>query len=57
MLIHAFHRTPSLTRDRYEEVVRRLTDKEKIESLADLPFPGLLLHAAGSAGLLRLRRV
>jgi hypothetical protein len=47
MFILAFHRTPSLTRERYEEVVRRLTGKERIESSADLPFPGLLFHAAG----------
>lgn len=47
MLILAFHRTPSLTRERYEEVVRRLTGKERIESAADLPFPGLVFHAAG----------
>lgn len=47
MLILAFHRTPSLTRERYEEVVRRLTGKERLDSPADLPFSGLLFHAAG----------
>ena len=47
MLILAFHRTPSLTRERYEEVVRRLTGKERLESPTDLPFSGLLFHAAG----------
>ena len=47
MLMMAFHQTPSLTRDRYEEVVRRLTGKTRLESPADLPFEGLLMHAAG----------
>jgi hypothetical protein len=47
MLILAIHETPSLTQERYEEVVRRLTGKDRIESPADLPFEGLLVHAAG----------
>ena len=48
MLILAFHRVPSLTRERYEEVVRRLTNgKSRLESLADLPFEGVLFHATG----------
>ena len=48
MFILAIHRTPSLTRERYEEVVRRLTyGRERIESPSDLPFEGLLVHAAG----------
>jgi hypothetical protein len=47
MLILAIHQTPSLTQEKYEEVVRRLTGKTRIESPADLPFEGLLVHAAG----------
>jgi hypothetical protein len=48
MLIMAVHQVPSLTRERYEEVVRRLTNgKSRIESPADLPFDGLLMHVAG----------
>jgi hypothetical protein len=48
MLILAVHETPTLTRERYERVVRRLTGgKSRIESPADLPFEGLLVHAAG----------
>jgi hypothetical protein len=48
MLILAVHETPTLTRERYEEVVRRLTGgKRRIESSSDLPFEGLLVHAAG----------
>lgn len=42
----AVHRVPSLTQERYEEVVRRLTKgKNRLESLSDLPFDGLLVHA------------
>jgi hypothetical protein len=47
MLILAIHQTPTLTQERYEEVVRRLTGKSRIESPSDLPFEGLLVHAAG----------
>ena len=48
MAIMAFHRTPSLTKERYEEVIRRLTGKEPpLQALDDLPFTGLLFHAAG----------
>ena len=47
MLIMAVHQTPSLTRGRYEEVVRRLTGKDQRESPDDLPFEGLLMHVAG----------
>jgi hypothetical protein len=48
MLIMAVHQVPSLTQERYEEVVRRLTGgKSRIESLSDLPFEGLLVHLAG----------
>jgi hypothetical protein len=48
VLILAVHETPTLTRERYEQVVRRLTNgKSRIESSADLPFEGLVVHAAG----------
>jgi hypothetical protein len=41
----AIHQTPSLTQERYEEVVSRLTGgKQRFESAADLPFDGLLVH-------------
>lgn len=47
-MILAVHETPTLTRERYEEVIRRLTGgKSRIESPSDLPFTGLLVHAAG----------
>lgn len=44
--IMAVHRVPSLTQERYEEVVRRLTGKTRLESPSDLPFDGLLAHVA-----------
>lgn len=45
--IVAVHQVPSLTRERYEEVVRRLTDgRPRLESPSDLPFDGLLMHVA-----------
>jgi 2'-5' RNA ligase len=47
MLIMAVHQVPSLTQDRYEEVVRRLTGIDRLESPSDLPFEGLLVHVAG----------
>ena len=48
MLVVAVHQTPSLTQERYEEVVRRLTNgKSRLESASDLPFDGLIVHAAG----------
>jgi len=49
-MILAVHQTPSLTQEKYEEVVRRLTGgKSRLESFDDLPFQGLLFHAAGQA--------
>lgn len=47
MVIVGVHRTPSLTQERYEEVVRRLTGRSRIEGPSDLPFAGLLVHFAG----------
>ena len=47
MLIMAVHQVPSLTRERYEEVLRRLTGESSLKSLFDLPFHGLLMHLAG----------
>ena len=48
MAIVAVHQVPSLTQEKYEEVVRRLTNgKSRVESLSDFPFEGLLAHVAG----------
>jgi hypothetical protein len=48
MVIMAVHHTPSLTQERYEAVVRRLTGgKPRLESTSDLPFDGLVAHVTG----------
>jgi hypothetical protein len=48
MAIMAVHQVPSLTQEKYEEVVRRLTKgKSRAESISDFPFEGLLFHATG----------
>jgi hypothetical protein len=36
-----------LTQEQYEESVRKLTGKERVESPTDWPVPGLLAHIAG----------
>jgi hypothetical protein len=41
------HQGPTLTQERYEEVVRRLAGKARMEDPADWPVEGLLVHAAG----------
>ena len=44
--IVAIHQTPSLTREKYEEVVSRLTGgQRRFESASDLPFQGVVVHA------------
>lgn len=47
MPIMAVHQVPSLTQEKYEEVVRRLTGKPRAGSVSEFPFDGLLFHAAG----------
>ena len=48
MPIIAVFQSPSLTRESYEESVRRLTGgKSRVQSPADWPVKGLLSHAAG----------
>ncbi|MGH8928724.1 MAG: hypothetical protein ACRDWH_10265 [Acidimicrobiia bacterium] len=51
MLIMAVHQVPSLTQEKYEEVIRRLTNgkKSRVKSLSDLPFEGVLVHLAGQS--------
>jgi hypothetical protein len=38
---------PTLTQERYEEIIRRLTGKSRMEAPADWPVEGLLVHATG----------
>jgi hypothetical protein len=45
------HQGPTLTQERYEEAVKRLSGgKRKMRSPADWPVAGLLIHAAGQGG-------
>jgi hypothetical protein len=41
------HQGSGLTREQYEETIRRLAGKEKMESPSDWPVEGLLVHVAG----------
>ena len=44
------HQGPSVTQERYDETVRRLTGgKGRMESPSDWPVEGLLVHAAGES--------
>jgi hypothetical protein len=43
------HQGRGLTKQSYEEVVRRLTDGKGLASPADWPVEGLVVHAAGEA--------
>jgi hypothetical protein len=47
MPIVAVFQSPSVTRDTYEEIVRRLAGGKRLESPDDWPVKGLLVHAAG----------
>ena len=43
------HQGAGLTRESYEETVRKLTDGNGVHSPADWPVEGLLIHIAGEA--------
>jgi hypothetical protein len=48
MAIVAVFQGPTLTRENYEESVRRLTGgRARLETPADWPVEGLLVHVAG----------
>ena len=48
MQVMVIHKTPTLTRERYEAVVRGLTGgKSRLDSPGDVPTGGLLVHVAG----------
>src|SRR4051794_28126956 len=50
MAVVLVHQGPSITRERYEEAVRKVTGgKSPAESTADWPVEGLLVHIAGPA--------
>ena len=47
MAVVLVHQGPSVTQESYEETVRKLTGKSRLESPSDWPVAGLLVHAAG----------
>jgi hypothetical protein len=47
MPIIAIFQGPSLTRESYEDAVRRMTDGKGLQKAADWPVQGLIMHAAG----------
>jgi hypothetical protein len=48
MAVILVHQGPTITQDKYDEVVRKLTDgKDRMQSPSDWPVEGLLVHAAG----------
>jgi hypothetical protein len=49
MPIVLVHQGPSFTREKYDEIVRRLTGKGHLESASDWPVDGLLVHIAGES--------
>ncbi|GAA1632646.1 hypothetical protein ACFQY4_37490 [Catellatospora bangladeshensis] len=46
MSVVLVHEGPSFTRERYDEIVRRLAGRSRMESVADWPVEGLLVHIA-----------
>jgi hypothetical protein len=48
MPVVLIHQGPTVTQERYQEAVRRLTGgKDRLESPSDWPVEGLLVHTAG----------
>lgn len=48
MAVVLVHEGPTVTQERYEQVVAAITDgKSRMESLSDWPVEGILIHAAG----------
>ena len=47
MAVVLVHHGPSVTQARYDEIVRRMIGKDRVDSPADWPVEGLVVHAAG----------
>jgi hypothetical protein len=47
MAVVLVHQGPDITRERYDQIVRSMTGKDRVESPSDWPVEGLLVHAAG----------
>jgi hypothetical protein len=49
MAIVLVHQGPDVTRESYNQAVRSMTGKDRVESPSDWPVEGLLVHAAGES--------
>ncbi len=50
MAVVLVHEGPTLTQERYEQSVEKITGgKSQLDSLSDWPVEGILMHAAGQA--------
>ena len=50
MSVVLIHHGPTVTKENYEETVRKLTGgKDRLDSPSDWPVEGLLVHAAGQS--------
>ena len=50
MAVILVHQGSSVTRERYAQVVQKLTGgKDRMEAASDWPVPGILVHAAGDS--------
>jgi hypothetical protein len=50
MSVVLVHQGGGLTREKYEETVRRISGgKDRLESVSDWPVEGLLMHVAGES--------
>ena len=47
MAVVLVHEGPTVTQERYEQVVEKISGKSKMESRSDWPVEGILVHAAG----------
>ena len=43
------HQGPTITQERYDEVIQKLSGKDRLESPSDWPVEGLLVHIAGQS--------
>jgi hypothetical protein len=48
MAVILVHQGPTVTKENYDETVKKLTDgKDKMDSTSDWPVEGILVHSAG----------
>ena len=49
MAVILVHEGPTFTQERYEDAIQRLSGKSQMETAADWPVEGMLVHIAGQA--------